>query len=62
MRLFLCLFHIGAILSKKCYQKWGVGTKHIKGGWSIEGGFKLSAYYGIPRGVIGIADNLFART
>ena len=47
---------------KKMLPKVGGWDKTYKGGWSIEGGFKLSAYYGIPEGVIDIADNLFART
>ena len=43
---------IGVILSKKYFQKWGVGEKDMKGQWPYrEGvvyrrGFKPSAHYG----------------
>ena len=48
--IFAFIVHsIGTILSKKCSEKWGVGKKDAKRGWSDRGeeaGLKSSAQYG----------------
>ena len=44
---FFILYFVGATLSKKYCQKWGVCEKNIEGTLSIEGEFNSSAHCGM---------------